>query len=209
MRAVRKLERRFKFALANLEKETDTQTGVDENANLSKQISILEAAGVEKDEKINALNTDLATLTKNAATSDKQVVDTKAAQDKITKLQAAFEQAQVAKADALKEITVLQGKLQKLEAAGGTSVDEGADVGALKTRLAESEAKADAYFKRTRELRGALQQIRTGLKDNVLDADTVNTAMQLELEALQAQRDTDLIEVNVILEKLTPLVEGK
>ncbi len=209
MRAVRKLERRFKFALANLEKETDTQTGVDENANLSKQISILEAAGVEKDEKINALNTDLATLTKNAATSDKQVVDTKAAQDKITKLQAAFEQAQVAKADALKEITVLQGKLQKLEAAGGTSVDEGADVGALKTRLAESEAKADAYFKRTRELRGALQQIRTGLKDNVLDADTVNTAMQLELEALQAQRDTDLMEVNVILEKLTPLVEGK
>ena len=86
MRAVRILEKRFKLALANIEKETDIQTGVDENANLSKQITVLEANGVEKDEKINALNADLATLTKNAATSDKQVADTKAAQDDITKL---------------------------------------------------------------------------------------------------------------------------
>ncbi|MEH6359674.1 MAG: hypothetical protein V7761_02960 [Amylibacter sp.] len=205
MRAVRKLERRFKLALANIEKETDIQTGVDENANLSKQITILEANGVEKDEKINTLNADLATLTKNAATSDKQVADTKAAQDEITKLHTALAQAQTAKTDALQKITALQGKLQKVEAEGSAS----ADVDALKTRLAESEAKADAHFRRARELRGALQQIRTALKDNVLDADTINTAMQIELEALQAQRDTDLMEVNVILEKLTPLVEGK
>jgi len=209
MRAVRKLEKRFILALANIEKETDIQTGVDENANLSKQISILEATGVEKDEKINALNADLATLTKNAATSDKQVAGTKAAQDEITKLQTTLAQAQAAKTDALQKITALQSKLQKVEAEGSASADVSADVDVLKTRLAESEAKTDVHFRRARELRGALQQIRTALKDNVLDADTINTAMQIELEALQAQRDTDLMEVNVILEKLTPLVEGK
>jgi len=209
MRAVRKLERRFKWALANLEKEADTQTDVDEKASLSKQISILEAAGVEKDEKINALKADLATLKENTAASDEQAAATQAAQDEITKLKAALEQAQAAKADALQKNTTLQGELQKIEAGPGTSADESADVAALKTRLAESEAKADTYFKRARELRGALRQIRMGLKDKVLDADTVNTAMQLELEALQSQRDTDLMEVNVILEKLTPLVEGK
>jgi len=209
MRAVRKLEKRFKLALANIEKGTDIQTGVDENANLSKQISILEATGVEKDEKINALNADLATLTKNAATSDKQVADSKAAQDEIAKLQTTLAQAQAAKTDALQKFTALQGKLQKVEAEGSASADVSADVDSLKARLAESEAKADAHFRRARELRGALQQIRTALKDNVLDADTINTAMQIELEALQAQRDTDLMEVNVILEKLTPLVEGK
>ena len=209
MRAVRKLERRFRWALDNLEKESGTQTDADENTNLSKQISILEAAGVEKDEKIKALNADLATLTKKVATSDKQATDTKVAKDEVTKLQIKLEKIQTAKADALQEITALQGKLEEVEAGGGGSADESADVAALKTKLAESEAKADAHFKRARELRGALQQIRKGLKDNVLNADTVNTAMQLELEALQAQRDMDLMEVNVILEKLTPLVEGK
>ena len=193
MRAVRKLEKRFILALANIEKETDIQTGVDENANLSKQISILEATGVEKDEKINALNADLATLTKNAATSDKQVAGTKAAQDEITKLQTTLAQAQAAKTDALQKITALQSKLQKVEAEGSASADVSADVDVLKTRLAESEAKTDVHFRRARELRGALQQIRTALKDNVLDADTINTAMQIELEALQAQRDTDLM----------------
>ena len=68
--------------------------------------------------------------------------------------------------------------------------------------------KADA-LKQVDTLKSQMKNANAGQKDQVVNAQDVNTAMQAELEALHAQRETDLAEVNDILDKLTPLVEGK
>lgn len=105
--------------------------------------------------------------------------------------------------DALKQVDALKE-------AQATSQNE---ITQLQAAVKEaSAAKADALMKiDTLETQVKAASARpANVSDNsVLNAKDVNTAMQIELEALHAQRETDLAEVNDILDKLTPLVEGK
>jgi len=194
MRAVIKLEKRFRRALANLDTGADAQASANENAMLSKQIEKLEAQSAEKDEKINALNTEVKALAQNggdSAEAIKELEQARAAAIKET------EQAKSDEAAALKQINELEDKLAK------------ADASELNDKLTAAEAKIEEQLTSIASLRGSSREIRAGLKDNVVNAENINEALEAELEALQVQRETDLTEVNAVLAKLAPLVEGK
>jgi len=201
MRAVTKLERRFRRSLASLETDTVVDDGVKEKAKLSKEIENLEAEIAKKNAEIHGHQVEIANLTVSATKATSDLADLKkandAAQKEVSALKAAVETAKKQAAQAK------ENDAPAVTADGDESVTE------LKSKLTAAEENSTRYFKRMRELRNAMRQMRAGIKGNVLNAEDVNTALQAELEALQAQREIDLIEVNVILEKLTPLVEGK
>jgi chromosome segregation ATPase len=194
MRAVIKLEKRFRRALANLDMDADKKAGENENAMLSKQIEKLEAQLTEKDEKINGLSAEVKALTQNLGDSANATKELEQAQAAAIKETA---QAKSDQAAALKQISELEDKLQN------------ADVADLKDKLAAAEAKIEEQLNNIASLRGSSREIRAGLKDNAVNAENINEAMEAELEALQAQREIDLTEVNAVLAKLAPLVEGK
>jgi chromosome segregation ATPase len=212
MRAVVKLEKRFRHALEKLDAGGTAQADDKENANLSNRIENLEASGAEKEAKIKALDAEIARLTESEAAAVKHAAELKAAEDTVKKevatLQAAIEKAKATEAATALQLADLKSQMKSAGDGDASTVDV-AVLAELKAKLETSEATAEGYLKRISSLRGSLRQIRAGVKDNVLNAETVNTAMQAELEALQAQREMDLNEVNIILEKLTPLVEGK
>lgn len=178
------------------------------------------AINAEKDAKITALTTqitDFRNLNEAATvriTGLKQSVASE--QETNTKKQAIVEAAQAAERAAVNKITTLQDKLEKATTDATDSDDTLTkiedledEVEGLNERVNIAEANAGKHYEKMRNLRGAHRVVRKNLKGNVLNAEEVNTAMEAELEALQMQREIDLNEVNIVLEKLTPLVEGK
>ncbi len=201
MRAVIELERRFRRALANLDTNADKKAGANENAMLSKQIEKFEVQSAEKDEKINALSTEVKALTQNGGDSVetiKELEQARAAGIKETaEIQDLLIQAKTQEAAALKQISELEGKLEK------------SDDAELNDKLTAAEAKIEEQLNDIAGLRSSSQEIRSEIKDNVVKAENINETLLAELEALHAQRETDLTEVNAVLAKLAPLVEGK
>jgi len=194
MRVVIRLEKRFRRALANLDTDVDKKAGANENAMLSKQIENLETQSADKNGKIDALSAEVKALTQNGGDSAKAIKELEQARAAAIKETA---QAKSDEAAALKQISELEDKLQK---AGASE---------LKDKLTAAEAKIEEQLNNIASLRGSSREIRAGLKDNVVNAENINEALEAELEALQAQRETDLTEVNAVLAKLAPLVEGK
>jgi chromosome segregation ATPase len=209
MRAVIKLEKRFKRALAKLDTGVDAQASADEIAKLSKQIEKLELSGADKDTKNDALQAELKTLSESGGDSEKALAEMGKAQadtqNEVLALQDSLKQTQAAEAAALKQVGELESKLKDAEA----KTDGVGDASELGEKLKASEEKVQELFNRIRNLRGASRQIREGLDDNAVKAEDVNSALEAELEALQGQRELDLKEVNTVLSKLKPLVEGK
>ncbi|MBE9477388.1 MAG: hypothetical protein IME92_09575 [Proteobacteria bacterium] len=206
---IRRLEKRFNTALEKLDTGADAAAGAKENAEFSKQIEDLEAVKAENDKSIDALRTEVAALTKNDTVSSSEIEKLKSAQDEAQKetaaLQASLEQA---KAEQVAALTQASDLAEKLKNTGGATSDD-TDVAELRDKLKASEAKTAEMFERVRRLRGSSRQIRADLDEGALNANAVNTALEAELEALQAQREVDLTEVNSVLAKLKPLVEGK
>lgn len=228
MRAVVKLERRFRQALEKLDmnagadaQAVDTSAIEKENANLSKQITTLEAEKADAEKKIESVSAELTSATEAGTAASKQADDLKKAQAKAEKevagLQASLEKAQAEASTAATELAALQTQIKELETSGASATENAAKIVSLEAEIAELNSKTEAveenslrYFAQMRSLRGSLRQLRTGLKDgNVVNAEDINTALQSELDAIQTQRALDLNEVNIVLEKLTPLVEGK
>ncbi|MEK6205492.1 MAG: hypothetical protein N2B02_07690 [Amylibacter sp.] len=195
------MERRFRRALANLDTDADKKAGANENAMLSKQIEKFEVQSAEKDEKINALSTEVKALTQNGGDSVetiKELEQARAAGIKETaEIQDLLIQAKTQEAAALKKISELEGKLEK------------SDDAELNDKLTAAEAKIEEQLNDIAGLRSSSQEIRSEIKDNVVKAENINETLLAELEALHAQRETDLTEVNAVLAKLAPLVEGK
>jgi predicted nucleic acid-binding Zn-ribbon protein len=69
----------------------------------------------------------------------------------------------------------------------------------------EDVAKARKFTKHLRKLNAAL---RTANAEMVGDPNLINAGLKMELDQVKAQRDVDLEEINGILARLTPLVEG-
>ncbi len=95
--------------------------------------------------------------------------------------------------------------------------DEGAD--AQRTAMVKqidaldkARAAVDAELDKTRQYNKHLKKMNASLRkaneSNVGDPDLINQSLEAELEQIKAQRDVDLEEVNGILARLTPLVEG-
>lgn len=220
MRAVVKLERRFNGALGNLNLGAAEAVANQENAKLLEQISALETAQSEKDAQMKKLQADVAAKEELVTTSVNQTEVSKAAvavaQKESAELVISVQTLKDAKQTALAQLGDLQTKVGTLEtevtnAKGGSdNVDKlEAEIENLNTRLEATEANSQNFFKRMRRLRGALRDVRKKLKKGDLTSGDINTGMEAELEGLLAQREMDLNEINIVLEKLTPLVEGK
>jgi predicted nucleic acid-binding Zn-ribbon protein len=265
MRLVTKLEKRFNVALETLELDVSATADSSEIEALSKQVSDLKGALVEKDATVATLTSQAADLNKQSEAASEKIASLKASQAeneavtasltsqvaslektsagaierdaeiatltsqitefrkqseaaaiRISDLKEKISSAELAETAAVNKITKLKGKLE--EAAADTSgsaeiltkmEDLEDEVEGLRARLNVSETNALNHYEKMRRLRGAHRAVRASLKGNVLNADEVNAAMEAELEALQMQREIDLNEVNIVLEKLTPLVEGK
>ena len=52
-------------------------------------------------------------------------------------------------------------------------------------------------------------KLRKANAQNVGDANLINSALEAENEELQSQREADLVEINGLIARLAPLVEGK
>ncbi len=220
MRAVVKLERRFKGALENLNLGAVEAVDNQENTKLLEQVSALETAQSEKDAQIKKLQANVAakeelvTASVNQAELSKSAVG--AAQKENADLVASVKKEKDAKQNALAQVGELQAKFNTLEAEQADAKGGSENVAAMETeiadlnkRLEEAEANSQNYFDRMRRLRGRLREVRTNLKEDNLTPENINHAMEAELEGLLAQRELDLNEINIVLEKLTPLVEGK
>ena len=79
----------------------------------------------------------------------------------------------------------------------------------VKILLVEAQSKSESSDSQIEELTASLQQMRRDQENNVVNADDLNVAMKAELDALNRQRANDVSEVNMIIEKLTPLVGAK
>ena len=79
-------------------------------------------------------------------------------------------------------------------------------------RLEEARAEAQEETRRVKQFNKHLKKLNADLRDanakNVGDADLINASLESEIEQIQAQRAADLAEVNGILARMTPLVEG-
>jgi chromosome segregation ATPase len=190
------------------------------NAATAEKNADVSAAQAEHATKVATLTSQLTDLRKQneaAAIRISSLKDaTATAKDESAKNLAAVTAAQAAEALAAKKVTKLKGKLEKARADTSGSAetlskmeDLEDEVEGLQAQLAVSEANALKHYEKMRRLRGAHRAVRAGLKGNVLNEEDVNTAMEAELEAVQMQREIDVNEVNIVLEKLTPLVEGK
>ncbi len=65
--------------------------------------------------------------------------------------------------------------------------------------------KARGYVQQLKETNIALRKAN---EEKVGNPDLINASLEQEMEQLQAQHDIDLDEVNTIISRLTPLVEG-
>ncbi|MEM6619063.1 MAG: hypothetical protein AAF761_02340 [Pseudomonadota bacterium] len=90
-----------------------------------------------------------------------------------------------------------------------------ADIEAL-TKQIESlgAARQDAFeqMRRSKQYNKHLRKINADLRkanaDNLGKPELINQSLEAELEALKAQRETDLADINGLMARLAPLVEG-
>lgn len=103
------------------------------------------------------------------------------------------------------KVVALRADLQKRDVDGA---DLQAQIDALKSEaadLTEQRDKARAYAS---NLKSTQAEMRKQLEANVSDPDLINRALEQEMEHMSEQHAADLAEVNGILARLTPLVEG-
>ena len=201
MRAIRRLERRFNKALENIDAGT-VHTDTDaEIVKLSKDIEVLEAWKVEQEKVLDTATADIAAAKKEAsdlaevkAALETKVADLNAGLDTLTK-SGEVAQNQLSELAAQKlaaEVALQQAQESLAEASKGNE-----QMDAISAKLADAE-KANADLQTQLAVASGQQSSHAG-----------STELEKELLALKAQRETDLAEVNVILEKLAPLLEGK
>ncbi len=198
MRAIRRLERRFNKALVNLDTSVANTDADIENAKLSKDIATLEAWKVEQEQVLDVATTDIAAAKREAA----DIVEAK------TVLEAQIAELTTSLEASAKSSGVAQNQLSEL-AAQKLAVEVALQQAISEAPKADGETEAmAAKLVDIEKTNVALQaELDVARAEQTSDGDTSNTAK--ELAALQAQREIDLAEVNVILKKLIPLVEAK
>lgn len=121
----------------------------------------------------------------------------------------AAEQSRSALVEAEKELEALREETQAQD-----QLDE-EDITALNRQIENlSRAQSDAFEDRRRakqynqHLRKLNASLRKANEENLANPELINKSLETELEQLSASRDRDLQEINDILARLQPLVEG-
>ena len=81
-------------------------------------------------------------------------------------------------------------------------------ISALETSQREALEQRDKAREYSQKLKQDMTELRAQNEKMIGDPDKVNDSLKAELAQLKEQRDVDLEEVNGILSRLTPLVEG-
>lgn len=89
-----------------------------------------------------------------------------------------------------------------------TIAAKGKEIAALKDAHQEALVQRDMARGYVQQIKEANVALRKANEANIGDPDLINSNLEREMEQLQAQHDIDLEEVNTILARLTPLVEG-
>lgn len=120
---------------------------------------------------------------------------------KITRLRARLTALTEKEVETAKQVADLQN-------AGSGTVSEATE---LQASLDKVEAEKNAALEQVNDLQDKIKEMNADASDgsDATDGNLEIAELKTKLEALHVQRETDLTEVNVILEKLTPLVEGK
>lgn len=112
---------------------------------------------------------------------------------------------------ALEDERTANAQLRERVYALKTKADE--ELGSLRKQVEDSTSRIAALDLELQRLRTANQQLtdasaalREANAEGVGDADLINSALQAELEGLQAARASDVAEADAILAALTPLV---
>lgn len=163
-------------------------------ARLDAAIAIIEnaSAGGADPAEVEKLSQDVAKATKA----------TKAAQDEAASAAEALKTARARVETLEKE---LAEKADSAEAGRTAMIKQIDALDKARTANEEELAKTKQYNKHLKKLNTSLRKAN---EDNVGDPELINQSLEAELEQIKAQRDVDLAEVNGILARLTPLVEG-
>jgi|GEM_PF-2442304 len=220
MRAVNKLERRFNRAFAAIDEQLSSAVDTSEMDGLKDQLKVATAKQAELSEKLAKFDTALKSENTRAKDLDAELLkanaELKAAHETAKETETAvgaaektLQASQVEIADLTKALGVAKAAGEQVDLEAPQKIakleDEAFD---LKEKLTHAETSAAGYLERMDSLRASLRQLRAGVTQGDVKGEDLNVAMKRELEILQNQREVDLTEVNAILAKLKPLVEG-
>lgn len=121
------------------------------------------------------------------------------------------EAAKASAAQKAAEAKVAELEAEANETADASEADEEAmakQIEALEKARAASAAKEAKTKQFNKQLKKLNASLRAANEKNVGDPASINESMKAELAALKAEHAADLEEVNGILARLTPLVEG-
>ncbi len=204
MQAAKELETRFNAALAKIDTTAQNADTDAEIAKISNELATLEAWKVEQEQVLEKATADIASSQKEAsdAAGVKSELDAKVT-ELTTSLEASTKACEVAQ-NQLSELAAqklaAEVALQQAQESIAAAPADAAGTSEITEKLAAAEKKA---IDLQAELDAALAEKAAA------PATGDNSALEKELSALKAQREVDLAEVNVIIEKLIPLVEGK
>ncbi len=204
MQAAKELETRFNAALAKIYTTAQNADTNAEIARISNELATLEAWKVEQEQVLEKATADIASSQKEAsdAAGVKSELDAKVT-ELTTSLEASTKACEVAQ-NQLSELAAqklaAEVALQQAQESIAAAPADAAGTSEITEKLAAAEKKA---IDLQAELDAALAEKAAA------PATGDNSALEKELSALKAQREVDLAEVNVIIEKLIPLVEGK
>lgn len=187
-----KVQARFDAAMAIIEGASTGGADPEETKKLSAELSEVQKSA------------DAAGKAKKAAEADAKVAKEELAAAKIK-----AEAASKALKDAETKVAALEKDVAAKEE--GSEAQRAAmikQIDALDKARANSDknlSKARQYNKHLKKLNASLRKANEA---NVAKPDLINKSLETELEQIKEQRDVDLEQVNGVLARLTPLVEG-
>lgn len=122
--------------------------------------------------------------------------------EELETLRAKLEEERTANAQLVERIKALKERQETEVAELQAALSDAENSNAEKTAV-QQELKA-----RIEELRGQIARLTEANRAMVGDADLVNTAMMAELDAMRASRRADVTEIDDILARIQPRIEG-
>ena len=141
----------------------------------------------------------------NAADTEKLAKNLAAAEKTANTASDVAKAAQAEAASASEALQKARERVDALEKEVASGADGAEAQRAAMIKQIDALDKARQYNKHLKKLNTSLRKAN---EDNVGDPELINASLVTELEQIKAQRDIDLEEVNGILARLTPLVEG-
>lgn len=142
--------------------------------------------------------------------------ETDALQTRIAELEKALKKAEKRAQKAAEALAATQAELESLqEEYREEDAADDADIAALDRQIASlGQAQQDAFeeMRKSKQYAQHIRKLNAKLRkanaQNVGDANLINASLEADIEAMKSQREADLAELNGIIARLTPLVEG-